>query len=367
MYLCPNTPLYASIKYDMQAVILGFITGFILTFLAIPPIVAVARVKKLYDQPNARSSHSDPTPSLGGIAIFGGMICGIILWTPPLQGFGDLQYILAALLIMFLIGMKDDLLPISPKQKFLAQIMAALILVYKAKVRITHLDGIFGVEALPEMASFTISMIAIVGIINAYNLIDGVNGLAGSVGILACLFFGAFFYSSNHLELAVVAFSTAGAVIAFLKYNFTPAKIFMGDTGALILGTICAIMALRFIEINTAQRVDYYFSFASSPAIALSVLIIPIYDTLRVFTRRMMQGKSPFHPDKTHIHHLLLALGCSHMQTTATLIAANIVFVGIAIALSGLGSTIVIFALFILALMASTWLHRAADRRKAHA
>jgi UDP-GlcNAc:undecaprenyl-phosphate/decaprenyl-phosphate GlcNAc-1-phosphate transferase len=347
----------------MHAIILGFITAFVLTFLAIPPIILVAKVKKLYDQPNDRSSHKEPTPSLGGIAIFGGAICGIILWT-PLTVFSGLQYILGAMLIMFLIGMKDDLLPISPKQKFLAQVAAALILVYKANLRITTFDGILGIHEIPEMASFIVSMIAIVGIINAFNLIDGINGLAGSVGLLVCTVSGAWFFATGHVELAVLAFSVAGAIMAFLKYNLTPAKIFMGDTGALIIGTICAILALRFMELHAGLPVDSPYRFQAAPAIAFSVLILPIYDTLRVFIRRMLQGKSPFHPDKTHIHHMLLDLGLSHVQATTYLISANISFIVLAVLCSSWGNTPVLLLVLFLAYICSSMLNHYSTLRK---
>ena len=336
----------------MHALILGFITAFTLTYLIIPTIIRVAKERKLYDHPNERSAHYIPTPSLGGIGIFAGTICAVILWT-PLDSFGTLQYILASFVLIFLIGVVDDLLPMSATKKFLGQILVATILAYKSNVRLTSLYGIFGVEHLPELTGFFLSVIIIVGIINAVNLIDGINGRAGSMGLVACVTWVICFAASGStgLPLAVVAFSLAGAIIAFLKYNFTPARIFMGDTGSLLIGTVCAILAIKFIEMSPQPMVAGGIASGSAPAIAMAVLIIPVFDTLRVFSIRILHGKSPFSPDKTHIHHLMLKTGLNHMQTTRVLVLVNISFVLIAFAFHWLGNVILLLLEIILALI----------------
>lgn len=334
----------------MHALILGFVTAFTLTYLIIPTIIRVATERKLYDHPNERSAHYVPTPSLGGIGIFAGTICAVILWT-PLDSFGTLQYILASFVLIFLIGIVDDLLPMSPTKKFLGQVLVAVILAYKSNVRLTSLYGIFDIGSLPELTGFLLSIIIIVGIINAFNLIDGVNGLAGSIGLVACVTWGIWFAlaGSAALPLAVVAFSLAGAIIAFLKYNFTPARIFMGDTGSLLIGTVCAILAIKFIEMNPQAPIGGE-PFRSAPAVAMAVLIIPVFDTLRVFLMRAVRGKSPFSPDKTHIHHLMLKTGLNHMQTTRTLVLVNILFVVVAFAGHQLGNMVLLLIEISLAL-----------------
>jgi len=321
----------------MFAVILGFITAFTLTFSIIPVIIRVARERRIYDRPNERSSHDEPTPSLGGIGIFAGTICAIVLWT-PLEAFGVLQYILAAFVLIFLIGAMDDLLPLSPTKKFSAQLLVAIILAYKSNVRITSLYGVFGVNELPELTGFVLSVLIIIAIINSFNLIDGINGLAGSIGLLACVVWGAWFLAIRSPGLAVVAFSLAGAVTAFLKYNFTPAQIFMGDTGSLLIGTVCAILSLNFIEMNHLVFIAPTYAFNSAPAIAVSILILPLYDTVRVFVQRILQGRSPFSPDKTHIHHLLLDLNFSHSQAVAILLSINVAFIALAVVFDRLGT-----------------------------
>lgn len=345
----------------MYALLLGFITAFTLTYMIIPIIIRVAMERRLYsifDRPNERSSHVEPTPSLGGIGIFAGTVCGIMLWT-PVGSFSMLQYILAAFVLVFFIGIIDDLLPISAVKKLGGQILVAFILTFGAGIKITSLYGLCGIHALPEPISFFLSIIAIVGIINAFNLIDGINGLAGSIGLLCCLCFGIHFYLIEVSALAVVAFSLAGSILAFLWYNFTPAKIFMGDTGSLLLGTVCAILGIRFIQINDTLAPNDPYSLGAGPAVAIAVLILPLYDTLSVFSRRIVRGRSPFTPDKTHIHHQLLSLGFNHSQTTAVLIFVNLLFIGVAYTFNKLGLFEVLMIEFVLAFLFSLLLYLA--------
>lgn len=333
----------------MYDIILAFITAFGLTYVAIPSIISVARKKNLVDEPGERRSHNVSTPSLGGIAIFAGVIFSIILWT-PFTYFADLQYILCAFIIIFLIGAKDDIDPISPKIKFMAQIFAAFILVFTAKIRITSFYGIFGIEDLPIIWSYLFSMLTIIVIINAFNLIDGINGLSGSIGALICCTFGTWFLMIDKVELAIVAFATTGAIIAFLYYNVTPAKIFMGDTGSLLLGLVCSILAIQFIEQNRILENSSYYV-RSAPSVAIGIMILPLFDTLRVFVLRIIRGKSPFSPDKNHIHHLLLDVGLNHMQSTGVLVFVNVFFIMVSLYFQYLGTEWLLFILISLALL----------------
>lgn len=341
----------------MYAVILGFITAFTLTYSIIPVIIRVARERRIYDRPNERSSHDEPTPSLGGIGIFAGTICAVVLWT-PLDAFGVLQYVLAAFVLIFLIGVLDDLIPLSPTRKFSGQLLVAIILAYKSDVRITSLYGVFGVHGLPELTSFILSVVVIIAIINSFNLIDGINGLAGSIGLLACVSWGAWFLAIRSPALAVVAFSLAGAITAFLKYNFTPARIFMGDTGSLLIGTVCAILSINFIEMSHLASIQAEYAFHSAPAIAIGILILPLYDTSRVFVQRIIHGRSPFSPDKTHIHHLLLDLGISHMNSTAILLFINVLFIALAVLFDHLGTSILLILEIVLMFLFTFFLQR---------
>ncbi|MCB0524915.1 MAG: MraY family glycosyltransferase [Saprospiraceae bacterium] len=350
----------------MFSLLLSFITAFLLTYLIIPIIIRFVTDRMLLDKPNDRSSHFEPTPSLGGIGIFIGTLSGIVLWTPDYD-FSRLQYILAAIILIFLIGVLDDLKPISPAKKFVGQVLVAVILVYKGNTQISSFYGVFGIEELPALTSFVLSVVVIVGIINAFNLIDGINGLAGSIALLACTAMGMWFYATGLMALATVALSLAGSIIAFLKFNFTPARIFMGDTGSLLLGTICALLAINFIEANHTVSPESPFIVGGAPAIAIAILILPIYDTLRSLLRRILKGQSPFRPDKHHIHHQMLRLGLNHTQTTGILMIINLAFVLIIVPLHSLGTKVLLLILFILSILLTlvmSWLDRRREFQK---
>ena len=346
----------------MYDVVLSFITSFTLTYFAIPPIINIAISKNLCDEPGERRSHTVSIPTLGGIAIFAGLLFSIIMWT-PFDVFGDLQYILCAFIILFLIGAKDDIAPVSPVKKLIGQILAAAILVFKSNILLTSMYGIFGINELYEWASILLSIFTILVIINAFNLIDGINGLSGSIGTLISITLGTWFLLMKRIDLAIVAYSLAGAVIAFLKYNFSPAKIFMGDTGALIIGLTCSILIIEFIELHQVVEGSPY-AFTAVPAVAVGIMILPLFDTLRVFIMRAAKGKSPLYPDRSHIHHLMLDYGFSHMQATGLLVFVNILFILLVIALQGIGSFNLIILILALATGLTALLYYSVDRRK---
>jgi len=271
-----------------------------------------------------------------------------------------LQFILCAFIVIFLIGAKDDIIPLSPSKKFAGQIFAAFLLVYFAKIQLTSLYGIFGVQAIPDFVGIPLTIFTIIVIINAFNLIDGINALSGTIGCIICGTFGYWFYYMNRPDLAIIAAALAGALIAFLRYNLA-AEIFMGDTGALLIGLTAAILAISFIQANITY-VDEN-SVRSVPAVTVGILIIPLFDTLRVFTLRILKGKSPFNPDRTHIHHLLLDLGFSHLQGTAILGFVNLVFIAVVFKLQWIG-TLPLFAVVILLGAVLTGIVEYALRRK---
>ena len=346
----------------MYDIILSFLTAFTLTYFAIPSIIHIAKIKNLCDEPGERRSHHESIPTLGGIGIFAGVIFSIILWT-PFNVFGDLQYILCSFIIIFLIGAKDDISPVPPWKKMIGQFFAASILVFKSNVKLTSLYGIFGVSELPEIIAVALSIFTIIVIINAFNLIDGINGLSGSIGSLIALTLGTWFYLIDHIELAIVAYAMSGAVIAFLKYNITPAKIFMGDTGSLLVGLVCSILTIKFIELHREIPMNPY-AFKAVPAVAIGFLILPLYDTLRVFIMRAMAGKSPLHPDRTHIHHLLIDYGFTHMQATAILVLVNIFFILLVITFQEMGSLNLLALILVIATMLTTLLYTSVQRHK---
>ncbi len=321
----------------MYDVILSFITSFTLTYLAIPSIIRVAHQKQLYDHPDTdRRSHEEPIPRLGGIAIFAGVVLSMTMWT-PFQVFADLQYILCALVVIFFIGIRDDINDLSPLFKMMGQLIAAAIIVFKADIRLTSLYGILGIYEIPQLASYALSIFTIIVIVNAFNLIDGINGLSGSITVLITSTMGIWFLLIDRLEIAILAFSLTASVIAFLKYNFTPAKIFMGDTGALLNGTVCSILTIKFIELHR-ELPNSLYSLKAVPAVAVGILILPLYDTLRVFIMRILRGRSPMSPDRNHIHHLLVDAGLNHMQATGILVAVNLLFIFMVLFLQNIGT-----------------------------
>ncbi|MBS1928639.1 MAG: undecaprenyl/decaprenyl-phosphate alpha-N-acetylglucosaminyl 1-phosphate transferase [Chitinophagaceae bacterium] len=322
----------------MDNILLSAALAFIITYFSIPVIIQVAKDKKLFDEPDERKVHKTVIPTLGGLGIFAGFIIATLMGVPPVVS-TQLQFVAAAAIVIFFLGIKDDILIISPSKKFIGQVIAAAILFKFANVQISNMHGLFGIYNIPHIASFSLTLFTIIVITNSFNLIDGVDGLAGSLGTLTSLVFGIYFYSIGHIEYAVMAFALAGSLISFLIYNFSPAKIFMGDTGSLLVGLINSVLVIKFI--NLAGAPDVNFPIEASPAIGFAILMIPLFDTLRVFGHRILDRRSPFSPDRTHIHHFLLDLGFSHRKITLTCVAANILFIIMAYSLRSLGTSIV--------------------------
>ena len=327
----------------MFDVLLSIAISFTITFLAIPAVINVAEMKKLFDMPDERKVHHSPITPLGGLGIFAGFVFGCLL-TLHFNQYGDLQYFMAASLVIFFLGLKDDILVISPVKKFIGQVLAAFIIIYYGGIQIRSMHGFLGIYQLPEMFSLLLTYFAVIVVINSFNLIDGVDGLAGSLGLLSTVIFGVYFLYVNMLPYAVVSFSLAGSLLAFLIFNFQPAKIFMGDTGSLLVGTINSILVIKFI--NVANTEDVSFPIVASPAVGFTILMIPLLDTLRVFGIRILHRRSPFSPDRNHIHHLLLDRGFSHKAITFFLVAVNLVMVTLVFLARSLNCTLLIFSVF---------------------
>ena len=320
----------------MDNILLSAALAFLITFFAIPVIIQIAKDKKLFDEPDERKVHKNVIPTLGGLGIFAGFIVATLMGVPA--GITtELQYFAAASTVIFFLGVKDDILVISASKKFIGQLLAAGIIIKFGGVQITSMHGFLGINEIPHIASIVITLFTIIVITNSFNLIDGVDGLAGSLGLLTTLVFGVYFFYAGQLLYSVMAFSLAGSIIAFLIYNFSPAKIFMGDTGSLLLGLINSILVIKFI--NVAGNPASNFPIEAAPAIGFSILMIPLFDTLRVFGLRILDRRSPFSPDRTHVHHFLLDLGLSHRMVTVTCVLVNILFISLAYFLRGIGTT----------------------------
>ncbi len=332
----------------MDNILLSACLAFLITYFSIPVIIKVAKDKRLFDEPDERKVHKTVIPTLGGIGIFAGFIVAALMGT-PLGVNAEFQYFVAAAIVIFFLGLKDDILVLSASKKFIGQLIAAGIIIKFGGITLNNMHGFLGIYEIPYYASVALTFFTIIVITNSFNLIDGVDGLAGSLGILTSLVFGLYFYfaGASQIAYAVMAFSLAGSIIAFLIYNFSPAKIFMGDTGSLLLGLINSIFVIHFISIS--DNVANPISLQAAPALGFAILMIPLFDTLRVFSLRILKRRSPFSPDRIHVHHFLLDLGFSHRMITLICVSANIGFIALAYFSQNLGTTIVIGILLIAA------------------
>ncbi len=326
----------------MEQIIIGGIIAFLVTYYAIPVIIQVANAKKLYDIPDERKIHKKPIPSLGGFGIFVGFAISLLLMLNFKEN-AELQYYLAAFLIIFFLGIKDDIVVLSPQKKFVGQLLVAALLMFKANLLITDMHGFLGVHKINSTFSYFLTLFTIIVIINAYNLIDGVDGLAGTVGLITSSVFGTFFLMNGNIAYAVMGFGISGSILAFLIYNYHPAKIFMGDTGSMLLGLVNTILVIKFIEVGGINSHSVYV--AATPALGFGILLMPLMDTLRVFGIRIFHGRSPFSPDRNHLHHLLLDRGCNHRTVTFIIAGACILFIGLAFVSQPLGTTYIIAGL----------------------
>lgn len=328
----------------MLNVILTGSVAFMITFLAIPAIMKVAEQKKLFDLPDARKLHTTAIASLGGVGIFLGFFLSSLL-TVSNGYYPEIQFVFASGIVIFFLGLKDDILIISAIKKFLGQLAAAAILIHLGNIRIESMHGFLGLGSLPMPLSYLVSYVTIIVVINAYNLIDGVDGLAGSLGVLTTSIFGTYFFLAGMPAYSLFAFAMTGSLLAFLVFNFNPAKIFMGDSGSLLLGMVNAVLVIKFITV--ADTAGAPIPVASAVAVGFSILIVPLMDTLRVFSIRIAKGRSPFIPDRNHIHHLLLDKGLNHRYVTVVCVGLNISFIVMAYFGRSLGPTSLILTMLL--------------------
>ena len=347
---------------EIYLLLFAFLFSCIITLYAVPSLIKLAYKKRLFDDPalEERKIHKYRTPNLGGIAVLISFAFTACLCIP-----GNMltyaNYIFASGLLIFSVGLKDDLAALNPYKKFLGQAVTAFIVVYFADIRLTSFYGVFGIHDIHPVISYPFTSLLIVFIINAFNLIDGINGLLGSVSMIVALTFGYIFFRMEEYGLAILAFSMAGSVLGFLRYNLGKARIFMGDAGAYTIGFIVSVLAIQFIELNKPGDVTAVVnSFTHAvPAVAIAILIVPIFDTLRVIVIRLAQGKSPFIADRNHLHHRLLDTGMTHTQATLALSAFNVLMIGTALSFQFIGTVELLILIGLTALLMNTmlWLY----------
>lgn len=335
--------MFAFLESGVGFYCLIIIISALVSRIAIPSIIFVANTRRLFDDAeHERKTHTKGISRLGGVGIFCSFTIVSLLFA-KYDAFLPTNILLTSCIILFAVGLKDDLAGSGPGTKFFMQFLVATILVLLGNVRLTSLYGVFNVQDIDFIPSVLLSIIIIMFMVNAFNLIDGIDGLAGTIGIIVSLTFAIMFLHMQQEELATLAFSMVGALGGFLYYNYTPAKIFMGDTGSLLIGLISVVLAIKFIELNKFGENGLRPIFLSAPAVAVAVVIIPLFDTFRVFTLRILKKKSPFNADRNHIHHRILRLGFTHLQATFSLALTNIIFIYLALYFKNWGNFILIF------------------------
>ncbi len=327
---------------DYKFALLCFISAFVVSMVAIPPIIMLVTKYHLHDKPDSRKEHSTPTPTLGGIAIMAGMIISLAFWFPNSVS-TEIMTCFFSISLLFAMGITDDIRDLPAKYKFIVEVALASLIAL-SDIRITTFGGLFGLNELPISAQYTFTIFAIVGITNAFNLIDGIDGLAGGLSFMSLITLGIFLTISGDENFALIAFALAGGVLAFLYFNMNPAKIFMGDTGSLILGFVIAILCTRLIQVNNIAEQPYL---KNTPLFALGVVLIPVYDAIRVFALRMWKGQSPFTADKTHIHHLLTSAGLNHNLSSKIICVIHAFILMEAYWLNGLKPVFTLFLLLV--------------------
>ena len=291
-------------------ILFAFLTSLIVTYSSIPKVIFLAKKFRLSDVPGDRASHKRSVPIFGGISIFSGIIFALLFWSE----LENIQFIIISLVIVFFVGIIDDLLGLTPYKKLIGQIIAILLVIYLGEIQIDNMHGVLGIYELPDIIATIFTVFVVVVITNGVNLIDGVDGLACGVGLISSFCFGVVSLLMNQLDMAIIAFSLIGALLAFLKYNFYPARIFMGDTGSLVLGMTLSILAINTIKYGLVTETISLPN--KGPLLAIVFLALPLFDSLRVFIVRTSKGDGPLTAGRDHIHHALLDLGFGHIKTS---------------------------------------------------
>ena len=314
-----GTLLQLSLDFaEFKVGVLSFVTAFVVAMVVMPMLIRLITHFKLFDVPDRRKEHAQPIPTMGGVAVCAGMAVACGLWYRFTNDLFVVSFFFSVA-ILFILGLLDDLHNISARNKLVIQMAAAALIAFTG-MRIVSMNGLFGITALPVLAQYALTIIVIVGITNAFNLIDGIDGLAGGLGFMSLMMLGIFLTMSKEPNTALIAFSLGGGLLGFLYYNFNPARIFMGDTGSLVLGFVVSVLCIKLLGINTTANAA---AIPHAPVFVLGIVLIPVFDTIRVFSLRTWKGKSPFAPDKTHIHHLLTANGWSHSFTAKLICTAH--------------------------------------------
>lgn len=312
---------------NIQYIIIPALLAFAGTLWIHPKVLKIAILKNLVDNPDARKLQRSPVPVMGGIAVFFGIVIGLCS-SQFIFNSANTFMLISAMLVMLYIGTIDDILDLSPSIRFLTEIIVIAWLMYASESSINCFWGLWGVYTIPAWLSYALTIFAAVGIINAINLIDGVNGLSSGFCFMSSVFFAIFFYKTGDHVMATLAISAAGAIIPFFLHNVfgDKTKMFIGDGGTLVIGTMIAMFVMHMLTVDTGCAALATKGMGIVP-FTLAVMSIPVFDTLRVMSTRILNKKSPFHADKSHLHHMFIDMGFSHIGTTISILSINFLIV----------------------------------------
>jgi len=356
-----NTFIELGRHYPISVLFVSFIIG----FFFMPIVVKIAKKHNFVVSPNKRTSHNGSIPNIGGVDIFISFLLTVFLFSfsklPPSQ------FILFGFLIILIVGFIDDLIDIKVVPKLIGEFIGGFFLIVTADVRLVNLQGFLGIYELPLIVSYLFSFFAFIVVVNAVNLIDGIDGLASGLGTIYSLFFAIYFQLTHHISLSIVAYALAGSLIVFFYYNVISRrnKIFMGDSGSLLLGFMFYLFVALFCRMNYQHDLPEKYYMNAAPVVAFSVLTVPLFDTLRVMITRIKKGYSPFKADKNHVHHLILKLGFKHFQVTLILMGVSLFFIFIAILGRNLPGILLFLIVFVSCILLTEYLWRQINRENA--
>lgn len=298
--------------------LLATLTAFSVGFLITPIVISVLKKAQIGDVPGGRKIHKKFTPSMGGIGFVLATFVALSIWGWQFP-VPDIRYLLGAIALMFFVGLRDDMVELKAKHKLMGQFVAVLLVVVAGDIRIKDFHGFLGLYEIPDLISYVFSSFVLLALTNAFNLIDGLDGLAGTIASISLSLLGGWFYIQGLESFAVLSFTLLGSVLAFMIFNWHPAKIFMGDTGSLTLGFALGSLVVAFMEHNAALPNGTFLKLEPSFTAGVVLMIYPLYDMARVFTKRISQGRHPMTADKSHIHHFLMRMGLKHNEVALTL------------------------------------------------
>ncbi len=348
-------------NYPFLVLLFSFTIG----FLFMPVVIEIAKNYNFVVSPNKRTSHKGEVPNVGGINIFISFLLTVFLFSYSVLP--SVQFVLMGLFIILIIGFIDDLINIKVSSKLIGEFLSGFFLIVIADIRLSNLHGFFGIYEIPLFLSYALSFFVFIVIVNAMNLIDGIDGLASGLGIIYSLFFAIYFQLTNHPDLSITAYAMVGSLAVFFIYNVfsNKNKIFMGDSGSLLLGYLFNVFVFSFCEMNASGDVPEVYRMQAAPAVAFTLLIVPLFDTMRVMITRMKKGHSPFKADKNHLHHLMLSLGLKHRQVSFILMGISMFFIALALILRNVSNGSLVLLVLTICVILTKYLWTLVDKKKA--